>query len=236
MPAMLFYAGLARLAGARVSGLLGISRLIDAVNERIGKITAWAIVVAVLVSAVNAIIRKVFGTSSNAWLELQWYLFGAVFMLCAAWTLKANEHIRIDIVSNLLSQRARNVIELVGHLLFLLPFVTLMVWLCWPFFWLSYRTNEYSSNAGGLIVWPAKGLILLGFIILFLQWASELIKRIAIMRGELADEYAAGGHQAAAEAEAERLLAELAATGAVEVPPGVAAPPPPQSGTAKRAG
>src|ERR671916_2776193 len=123
MPAMQFYAGLARLEGARVSGLLGISRAIDAVNERIGKVTAWAIVIAVLVSAINAIIRKVFGTSSNAWLELQWYLFGAVFMLCAAWTLRANEHIRIDIVSNRLPYRTRNIIEMIGHLFFLLPFV-----------------------------------------------------------------------------------------------------------------
>jgi TRAP-type mannitol/chloroaromatic compound transport system permease small subunit len=219
--------------GTRVPALLGFSRAVDTLNERIGQTAAWAVFVAIIVSAANAIIRKVFGTSSNAWLELQWYLFGAVFMLCAAWTLKANEHIRIDIVSNLLSQRARNVIELVGHLLFLLPFVTLMVWLCWPFFWLSYRTNEYSSNAGGLIVWPAKGLILLGFIILFLQWASELIKRIAIMRGELEDVHAAGGHQAAAEAEAERLLAELAAAGAVEGPPGTLESPPPQSGVTR---
>src|ERR671911_1177203 len=122
MPAMQFYAGLARLEGARVSGLLGISRLIDAVNEHIGKITAWAIVVAVVVSAVNAIIRKVFGTSSNAWLELQWYLFGAVFMLCAAWTLRANEHIRIDIVSNRLSKKGRDGIDVFGHLFFLFPF------------------------------------------------------------------------------------------------------------------
>ncbi len=192
-----------------MSGLLGLSRGIDAFNERVGRIAAWAIFVAIIVSAVNAIIRKVFGTSSNAWLELQWYLFGAVFMLCAAWTLRANEHIRIDIVSNRLSQAARNRIEIMGHLLFLLPFVAVMVWLCWPFFWLSYRTNEYSSNAGGLVVWPAKGLILLGFILLFMQWASELIKRVAIMRGELA-EYEPGGHSA--EAEAERLIAELADT------------------------
>ena len=216
-----------------MSGLLGFSRAIDRLNERIGQVAAWAIFVAIIVSAFNAIIRKVFGTSSNAWLELQWYLFGAVFMLCAAWTLRANEHIRIDIVSNRLSQAARNRIEIMGHLVFLLPFVAVMVWLCLPFFWLSYRTNEYSSNAGGLVVWPAKGLILLGFILLFLQWASEFIKRVAIMRGELEDIHAVGGHQAAAEAEAERLLAELAAAGAIEGPPGTPEPPPPQSGVAK---
>jgi TRAP-type mannitol/chloroaromatic compound transport system permease small subunit len=196
-----------------VQGLLGISRLIDGLNERIGKATAWAIVVAVLVSAINAIIRKVFGTSSNAWLELQWYLFGAVFMLCAPWTLKANEHIRIDIVSNRLSKRGRDWIDIFGHLLFLLPFVAVMLYLSWPFFTRSYQSGEVSTNAGGLIIWPAKGLILLGFIFLFFQWLSELIKRVAIMRGELADEHAqGGGHGAAAEAEAERLLQELAAT------------------------
>jgi len=195
-----------------VSGLLGISRLIDAANERVGKVTAWAIVVAVLVSAINAIVRKVFGTSSNAWLELQWYLFGAVFMLCASWTLKANEHIRIDIVSNRLTKRRRDWIDIFGHLFFLLPFVAVMIYLSLPFFWRSYTSGEISTNAGGLLIWPAKGLILLGFMLLALQWASELIKRIAIMRGELEDEHAAGGHQAAAEAEAERLLNELAET------------------------
>ena len=207
-----------------MSGLLGLSRVIDEINEKVGKVVAWAIFVAVIVSAVNAIIRKVFGTSSNAWLELQWYLFGAVFMLCASWTLKANEHIRIDIVSNRLSKRARDWIDIFGHLFFLFPFVLLMTWLSWPFFARSYATNEISSNAGGLVIWPAKGLILLGFILLFLQWASELIKRVAIMRGELQDVHAAGGHQAAAEAEAERLIAELAETerlaqgGAARVP------------------
>ncbi|HEX2555579.1 MAG TPA: TRAP transporter small permease subunit [Microvirga sp.] len=203
-----------------MQGLLGISRLIDGLNERIGKITAWAIVVAVLVSAVNAIIRKVFGTSSNAWLELQWYLFGAVFMLCAPWTLKANEHIRIDIVSNRLSKRGRDWIDIFGHLFFLLPFVAVMIYLSWPFFMRSYQSGEVSTNAGGLIIWPAKGLILLGFLFLFLQWLSELIKRVAIMRGELEDEHAGGGHGASAEAEAERLLQELAATNQDLVVPG----------------
>jgi TRAP-type mannitol/chloroaromatic compound transport system permease small subunit len=205
-----------------VTGLLGASRIIDEFNERLGKIMAWAIVVAVLVSAVNAIIRKVFGTSSNAWLELQWYLFGAVFMLCASWTLRANEHIRIDILSNRYSRRTRNFVEMLGHLTFLLPFVAVMVWLSLPFFRRSYESGEVSTNAGGLLIWPAKGLILLGFILLLFQWLSELIKRVAIMRGEL-PETLGGGHHAAAEAEAERLLAELAE----------AEQKPPQSGTTK---
>lgn len=202
-------------------GLLGISRIIDGLNERIGKIMAWAIVVAVIVSAVNAIIRKLFGTSSNAWLELQWYLFGAVFMLCASWTLRDNEHIRIDIVSNRYSGRVRNIVEMLGHLAFLLPFVLVMVWLSVPFFWRSASSGEVSTNAGGLLIWPAKGLILLGFVLLLFQWLSEVVKRVAIIRGEL-PETLGGGHHAAAEAEAERLLAELAE-----------AEKPPQSGIVK---
>ena len=191
--------------------LLQLSKVVDSVNERIGKITAWAILVAVLVSAINAIIRKVFGTSSNAWLELQWYLFGAVFMLCASCTLKANEHIRIDIVSSRLSNRARNIIEMIGHLFFLAPFVAVMVYLSLPFFIRSYESGEISTNAGGLLIWPAKGLILLGFITLGFQWLSEVIKRIAIMRGELDDD-ASGGHGASAEAEADRLIHKLVDT------------------------
>ena len=189
--------------------LLRLSRTIDWLNERVGKTAAWAIVVAILVSAINAIIRRVFGVSSNGWLELQWYLFGAVFMLCAAWTLRVNEHIRIDIISSRLSKRGRDRIDLIGHLFFLFPFVALMLWLCIPYFRGSYLSGEVSANAGGLLIWPAKGLILLGFISLAFQWLSELIKRIAIMRGELVDEHDHAGHHSA-EAEAERLIAELA--------------------------
>lgn len=191
-----------------MSGLLRIGRLIDAVNERVGKLAAWAILVAVLVSAVNAIVRKVFEVSSNAWLELQWYLFGAVFMLCASWTLKANEHIRIDIVTGGLSKRTRDWIDVFGHLFFLFPFCAVMIWLSAPFFLRSFESGEVSTNTGGLLIWPAKGLILLGFVLLLLQGASELIKRIAIIRGVIPDEAAGGGHHAAAEAEASRLLAE----------------------------
>jgi len=206
-----------------VAALLQLSRIIDSINERIGKAAAWAIVVAILVSAINAIIRRIFGVSSNAWLELQWYLFGAVFMLCAAWTLRVNEHIRIDIVSSRLSKRGRDRIDLMGHLLFLLPFVALMLYLSFPYFVRSYESGEVSSNAGGLLIWPAKGLILLGFISLAFQWLSELIKRLAIMKGELADEHdTAGGHGHSAEAEAERLIAELADTSTTKggEPPG----------------
>ena len=128
-------------------------------------------------------------------------------MLCAPWTLKANEHIRIDIISNMLSKRKRDWIDIFGHLFFLFPFVALMIYLSVPYFWRSYLSGEVSSNAGGLLIWPAKGLILLGFCLLGLQWFSEIVKRIAIMRGDLEDD-APTGHSA--EAEAERLLTELA--------------------------
>ena len=190
-----------------MSAALALSRLIDAVNEKLGKIVAWAIVVAVLVSSGNAVARRVFGTSSNAWLELQWYLFGAVFMLAAAWTLRNNEHIRIDIVSSRLSKRGRNRIDVLGHLLFLIPFVALMIYLAVPFVTNSVASGEMSPNPGGLPIWPAKALVLAGFVTLALQALSELIKRIAIMKGLLEEtETAAHG----AEAEAERLLQELA--------------------------
>ncbi|MFL5192209.1 MAG: TRAP transporter small permease subunit [Microvirga sp.] len=204
-----------------MTALLGLSRVIDSINERIGRVAAWAIVVAVLVSAVNAIIRRLFGVSSNAWLELQWYLFGAVFMLCAAWTLRVNEHIRIDIISSKLTKRGRDTIDLIGHLFFLFPFVALMLYLAFPYFFNSYRSGEVSSNAGGLLIWPAKGLILLGFISLGFQWLSELIKRVAIMNGKLVDEHDTAGHNAV-EAEAERLIAELADTSTTKggEPPG----------------
>ncbi|HEV2563775.1 MAG TPA: TRAP transporter small permease subunit, partial [Microvirga sp.] len=143
-------------------------------------------------------------------------------MLCAAWTLKANEHIRIDIVSNKLTKRGRDTIDLIGHLFFLLPFVALMLYLSFPYFIGSYRSGEVSSNAGGLLIWPAKGLILLGFISLAFQWLSELIKRVAIMKGQLVDEHDHAGAHAAAEAEAERLIAELADTSTTKggEPPG----------------
>ncbi|KLK94821.1 C4-dicarboxylate ABC transporter [Microvirga vignae] len=205
-----------------MTALIKLSRVIDSINERIGKVAAWAIVVAIVVSAVNAIIRRIFGVSSNAWLELQWYLFGAVFMLCAAWTLRANEHIRIDIISSRLTKRGRDRIDLMGHLLFLFPFVALMLWLSVPYFEKSYASGEVSSNAGGLLIWPAKGLILLGFISLAFQWLSELIKRVAIMQGQLADEHDHVGAHGAAEVEAERLIAELADTSTTKggEPPG----------------
>lgn len=189
-----------------VSGLLAVSRVIDMINRQIGKKVAWLILVAVVVAAVNAIVRKAFNVSSNAWLELQWMLFGAVFLLCASWTLQVKEHIRIDIVNSLLPRRVQRWIDLIGHTLFLMPFCLLMVYHSWPFFTRSYAINEQSLSAGGLAQWPAKGLVVIGFVMLTVQGVSEIIKQVAIMRGDLPDDDAHHGHAASAEMEAQRLL------------------------------
>jgi TRAP-type mannitol/chloroaromatic compound transport system permease small subunit len=194
-----------------VGGLIKLSRAIDAVNHAVGKAASWLVVAAVLVSATNAIVRKLFDTSSNAWLELQWVLFSVVFLLCASWTLLSNEHIRIDIVNILLPKRTRNIIDVVGHALFLLPLAIIMLVTSLPFFLTSFAIREQSANAGGLPQWPAKSLIFIGFSLLFAQGISELIKRVAVMRGRIPDPYASsGGLHAAAEAEAERILAAAA--------------------------
>lgn len=170
---------------------------------------SWLILMAVIVSTVNAVIRKLFDVSSNAWLELQWVLFGAVFLLCSPWTLMSNEHIRIDIVNSLLSKGTRNWIDVIGHVLFLMPLNVIMMIVSWPFAIRSLMINEQSVNAGGLAQWPAKFLIPIGFTLLFIQGISELIKRVAIMQGRLADTTSGGGHHASAEAEAQRLLAQV---------------------------
>lgn len=191
-----------------MEGLLRLSRGIDAVNFRIGKVLSWLILIVVIISATNATIRKVFDTSSNAWLELQWILFGAIFLLCSPWTLLSNEHIRIDIVNAMLPKRWRDAIDVVGHLFFLLPLTIVMIITSVPFVLRSVLINEQSMNAGGLPQWPAKSLILIGFVLLFFQGISELIKRIAVMRGLIPDPYmSSGGTHSAAEAEAERILA-----------------------------
>jgi TRAP-type mannitol/chloroaromatic compound transport system permease small subunit len=196
--------------GNTVQALLAFSRVIDAINFRIGKWLSWLILLAVIVSATNATVRKLFDMSSNAWLELQWVLFGIVFLLCSPWTLMSNEHIRIDIVNNTFPYRVRNWIDVIGHAFFLLPLTIIMIITSGPFFMRSYEIGEQSMNAGGLPQWPSKGIVLVGFILLFFQGISELIKRIAVMRGQLPDPYIfGGGHHAAAEAEAARLLAEL---------------------------
>jgi TRAP-type mannitol/chloroaromatic compound transport system permease small subunit len=171
----------------KMTFLLKVSAVVDAITAAIGRSVAWLILAAVLVSAINAVVRKIFDVSSNAWLELQWYLFGAVFLLAAAYTLQKNEHIRIDILSSGWSQRTRNIIDLVLHTIFLLPFCLLMVKLAWPWFWLSYKTGEISANASGLTIWPAKSFVLIGFILLTAQAISEIIKRIAVLMGRIDD-------------------------------------------------
>jgi TRAP-type mannitol/chloroaromatic compound transport system permease small subunit len=209
-----------------VGGLLSLSRIIDSINTRIGRYVAWLILVAIGVSTVNAIIRKLFDISSNAWLELQWVLFGAVFLLCAPWTVIAQEHIRIDIVNNLFPRWLKQAIDLVGHVLFLMPFCIIMIIDGWPFFTRSYAINEQSLNAGGLPQWPAKSLVVIGFFLLAVQGISEIIKRIAIMRGLIEDNTHTandGGHAAAALAEAERLLKQAEADG---IAPIIAQTPP----------
>lgn len=170
-----------------MAALLRVSNTIDAITAFVGRSVSWLILVAVLVSAGNAIIRKVFDTSSNAWLELQWYLYGAVFLLAAAYTLQRNEHVRIDIVTSGLSKRTRDWIDLLGHIFFLMPFCLLMVYLGWPFFWNSFQNGEISLNAGGLVIWPAKLLIFCCFVLLTFQGISEIIKRWAVIKGIIDD-------------------------------------------------
>ena len=187
-----------------MQSLLKISNGIDAFTRWVGKRLAWLILVAVVVSTVNAIIRKVFDTSSNSWLELQWVLFSIVFLLCASWTLLDNEHIRIDIVNNSFSKKVRDSIDVIGHAFFLLPLTIVMIVTGDPFFMRSVEINEQSGNAGGLPQWPAKSLIIIGFAMLLVQGISELIKRIAVMRGLIPDPHAS--QVKAIEAEVEHLV------------------------------
>lgn len=178
-------------------GLLAVSRWIDATTRVIGQSVAWLIVVAAIISAGNAVIRKLFDLSSNAWLEMQWWLFAAVFLLAAPWTLALNEHIRIDIVNERMPRWVRNAIEIIGHVFFLLPMAALVAYTSWYFFVSSWQQNEQSSNFGGLPQWPVKFLIPLAFALLFVQGISELIKRIAIINGDLPDDRLDGDHPAA---------------------------------------
>lgn len=167
--------------------LLTISRVIDAINGAIGRWVSWLLLAAVLISAGNAVVRKALDISSNAWLELQWYLFGTVFMLAAAYALQKNEHVRIDILSSRWSKGTRDWIDLILHTIFLVPFAFLMAWLAWPWFWRSFMSGEISSSAGGLVIWPAKAAILVGFLLLSAQAISEIIKRAAIVFGCIED-------------------------------------------------
>ena len=167
--------------------LLKLSQLIDWLNERVGKGAFWLVLFMTLISAGNATYRFIFNDSSNGMLEIQWYLFAAIFLMCSPYTLQKNEHVRIDVLSSKLSPRGLAVIDIIGTLFFLLPMVIAVMWLSLPLVAESYRIHEYSANAGGLIRWPVKILLPIGFALLALQGISELIKRIAFLQGLIAD-------------------------------------------------
>ncbi len=188
-----------------MTALLSLSGLIDRLNTWIGKMAMWLVLATTLVSAGNAIVRKAFDMSSNALLEIQWYLFAGVFMLAAGYAFLANAHVRIDFVASRLSARTRNWIDAIGIVLVLVPFCVIAIRLSWPLFANAWATGEMSSNAGGLIRWPVYLLIPTGFALLLLQGVSELVKRIAFLRGIGPDTLA---HHASEE---EKLAEELAA-------------------------
>lgn len=184
--------------------LLGISRLIDKLSEKVGKFVMWGVLLSVLISSVNAVIRYTLDTSSNSWLEAQWYLFSAVFLFCAPYTLLKNEHIRIDVVNGHLPRTLQIWIDIFGGVFFLLPMSLLIMALAWPMFLDSYMIQEVSTNAGGLIRWPVKLLVPVAFLLLSLQGFSETLKKIAILTGHLPDPGPHGGHHSpAAEEHAE---------------------------------
>ena len=166
---------------------LGLAQAIDSLNERVGRLTYWLILVAVVISTGNALARYSLDLSSNAWLEIQWYLFSAVFLFCAGYTLLHNQHVRIDIVSGRFSKRVQTWIDIFGTVFFLLPMAVIILWLSWPVFVDAWRSKEVSSNAGGLLVWPARLMVPVGFFLLVLQGISELVKRIAFLRGVIPD-------------------------------------------------
>ncbi|MGZ5040355.1 MAG: TRAP transporter small permease subunit [Usitatibacter sp.] len=179
--------------------LLRLSAWIDWLNERVGHAVYWLVLATVLISAGNAIMRKMFSMSSNAWLELQWYLFSAVFLLCAGYTLLRNEHVRIDVVAGRLSPKAQAWIDVFGTIFFLLPMTIAIMVMSWPYFLRSYMENEISGSAGGLALWYGRILLPAGFLLLSLQGISELIKRIAFLAGAGPDPIKRHDHNAEAE-------------------------------------
>lgn len=193
-----------------MQALLVISRGIDRVTAFIGKSVMWLILLAVLVSSGNAIVRKVFNWSSNSLLEMQWYLFGAAFMGAAAYTLQQNEHIRIDVFYGTRRRRTQHWIDLFGHVFFTLPFVVLMTWLLVPYAWQAFRTGQISTNAGGLIIWPARAILAAGFALLIAQAISEIIKKIAVMQGVIDDPHPFVSAHEAAELEGKQLAETVA--------------------------
>ena len=187
--------------------LLKLSGLIDGLNERLGKATSWLVLIVVLISAGNAVMRYAINWSSNAFLEIQWYLFSAIFLLCAGYTLLKNEHVRIDIVSGRFTAKTRAWIDVWGIILFLFPMTYLFITLGWPFFIMAFDGNEVSANAGGLTRWPVKLLLPVGFVFLLLQGISELIKRLAFIKDLIPDPTEKGGKTAE-----EELAEEIART------------------------
>jgi len=169
--------------GGHLKALLAISRVIDGVNERLGRVANWAVLIAVVISAGNAMVRYAFDLSSNAWLEVQWYLFAVMVMLGTSYTFRMNEHVRVDIVYMQLSERGKEWLDLIGTAVFLVPSVLIIAWFSWPFFMQSWSIQEMSTNAGGLLRWPVKIMLPLGLVLLALQGISEIIKRVAALQG-----------------------------------------------------
>ena len=188
-----------------MNAMLALSRAIDAITERVGRVVYWLVLIVVLISAANAIVRKLFNYSSNAYLEIQWYLFSVIFLFGAGYTLLRNVHVRIDIISGRLSARAQNWIDVVGIVLFLWPMSFVIMWLSWPLFVDSLARHEVSSNAGGLLIWPARLMMPIGFALLIMQSVSELIKRIAFLRGRIPDPLQKHGGKSAEEELAEEI-------------------------------
>jgi TRAP-type mannitol/chloroaromatic compound transport system permease small subunit len=199
-----------------VNALLALSRTIDAITERVGRIVYWLVLIVVLISAANATVRKAFDYSSNAYLEVQWYLFSVIFLFGAGYTLLRNEHVRIDIIQGRLSPRAQNWIDVFGIVFFLMPMSIVIMWLSWPLFLDSLHRHEVSTNAGGLIIWPARLMVPIGFALLIMQGVSELIKRIAFLMGRIPDPLQKR-HEKSAE---EELAEEIARQRADQAPGG----------------
>lgn len=191
-----------------MQSLLSLSRGIDRANDQIGRLVRWLVLGSVLLSAGNAIVRKIFDTSSNALLEIQWYLFAGVFMLGAGYAFLRNVHVRIDFISSKLSKRTNAIIDAVGIVIFLIPLCLILIRLSWPLFYNAWVTGEMSSNAGGLIRWPVLLLIPLGFAILLVQGLSELVKRIAFLKGLIPEPISVEAVKSDEELLAEELAAE----------------------------
>lgn len=190
-----------------MQAFLKFSNLVDSLNNLVGRWASWLTLVAVLVSSGNATVRYLFDNSSNAWLELQWYLFSAVVLLCGGYALLHHQHVRIDVIYSRFARRTQLYVDVFGTVFFLLPMAILIMYLSWPVFTNAFVHHEMSSNAGGLIIWPARLLVPVGFFLLVLQGISELIKRVAILQGKIPDPAADDGG-ASAEEELAQAIAE----------------------------